>query len=350
MKRVLTLVVMFCALFANSNESANSSLNWEELEAKGRLATSIRAKNVTRVYSPHPNAFHLLYALDKNKLSGAIFTWNAYEKHFLPKELLNAPLVGGFYGQGVVPNFEVLASLKPQLVLMGEGAKGSKETKIFADLSSDVMLLNITTLQDHILALHKLSWALNADERGAKLMIDAQKTLDFAASLRQKLKNSPALSVYYAQGANGLQTECQGSSHIELVELLGAKSPLKCPNADGFGRVSVTFEEVVKFNPDVILVYDKTFFDSLKTDKKWRLLKAVREGRVYLLPRGPFSWFDRPSSFMRFLGVKWLAKVLYQDLTSNLDIFAEAKEFYKLWLDYDLDEATFNAVLNADFK
>ncbi len=334
-------------------------LDWTQLDADAAQLRHIRALNVSRVYSPNPTAFHILYALDERLVTGAIFRWNAFERAFITPRLLDAPLVGGFYGQGVTPNFEVLASLRPQLVLMSAFARGSKEVRIFGDLGAEVMLLDIETLEDYIAAIHRLGFALGRDERAAELIVSAQNSLAFATALRERLATSGAKSprVYYAQGADGLQTECAGSYHAVLIELVGGQIALNCDarqskSSRGFGRVSVSFEEVVAMQPDVVLVYEREFWRRLQTDPKWQLVRAVREGRVHMIPRGPFSWFDRPPSFMRFLGVRWLAGLLYPDIYAELggrDIAVEAREFYKLWLGVDLTDELLQKVMFADF-
>lgn len=55
------------------------------------------------------------------------------------------------------------------------------------------------------------------------------------------------------------------------------------------------------------------------------------DGRVYLIPRHPFNRFDLPPSFMRILGLKWIAGILYPK-EYPVDIAKEAVDFYHLFL------------------
>ncbi|MDL0089595.1 hypothetical protein [Campylobacter gastrosuis] len=43
----------------------------------------------------------------------------------------------------------------------------------------------------------------------------------------------------------------------------------KCGILSEYGRVGVSFEQVLAYNPDVILVYQRQFFDEIFNDKKW---------------------------------------------------------------------------------
>jgi iron complex transport system substrate-binding protein len=59
---------------------------------------------------------------------------------------------------------------------------------------------------------------------------------------------------------------------------------------------------------------------------------------VWFIPDLPLNWFDRPPSFMRFLGLQWLAHRLYPQRFS-VDLHGESRRFYKQFLGVELDEA-----------
>ena len=104
-------------------------------------------------------------------------------------------------------------------------------------------------------------------------------------------------------------------------------------------------EQLLLYDPEVILVKEPTFFATIFTDPRWTNLRAVRDKRVYLIPCEPFNWFDRPPSFMRLLGIKWLLSLLHPDLY-RVDMVAETHDFYKLFLGVDLSEIQTREVLN----
>ena len=72
---------------------------------------------------------------------------------------------------------------------------------------------------------------------------------------------------------------------------------------------------------------------------------AVKDKRVYLIPYEPFNWFDRPPSFMRLLGIKWLLNLLHPD-RFPVDMVAETQNFYRLFLGVELTAAQAREVLN----
>jgi iron complex transport system substrate-binding protein len=103
----------------------------------------------------------------------------------------------------------------------------------------------------------------------------------------------------------------------------------------------ISLEQVMLYNPDVMLVLEPVFFKAVFSDPRWRRIGAVKEERVYFIPNQPFNWFDRPPSFMRLLGAKWLANHLYPE-RYRVDLMRETQEFFRLFLGVNLspEEAT----------
>ena len=106
----------------------------------------------------------------------------------------------------------------------------------------------------------------------------------------------------------------------------------------------VTLEEVLLSEPEVILAKEEAFFRSVRGNPAWSQIRAVRDGRVLLIPSSPFNWFDRPPSFMRILGLCWLTKKLHPGRYSK-DLVAETKSFYRLFLGVELDDDAARAVI-----
>jgi iron complex transport system substrate-binding protein len=106
----------------------------------------------------------------------------------------------------------------------------------------------------------------------------------------------------------------------------------------------ISMEQLLLYDPEVILVKEKTFFAGMSTDPRWQNIRAVKSGRVYLIPHVPFNWFDRPPSFMRLLGIKWLLNVLHPD-RYHIDMVEEARAFYHLFLGVDLSEKDAQEIL-----
>ena len=77
------------------------------------------------------------------------------------------------------------------------------------------------------------------------------------------------------------------------------------------GLATVSIEQVLLWNPDVIITIDRDFAANVKKDPAWIGVAAAQAGRVHLAPKLPFGWVDFPPSVNRLIGLWWLAKILY---------------------------------------
>ena len=109
----------------------------------------------------------------------------------------------------------------------------------------------------------------------------------------------------------GLSTECDDAIHVELLKLAGDVNVHRCHTSSHKGMEKISMETLLQYDPDVILVQERSLYERIGAHPTWRHLNAVKNGRVYLIPRLPFNWFDRPPSFMRILGLQWVMSTLY---------------------------------------
>jgi iron complex transport system substrate-binding protein len=100
----------------------------------------------------------------------------------------------------------------------------------------------------------------------------------------------------------------------------------------------ISVEQIVALKPSLILSQDKGFASSAKSSPLWRNVEAVKSGRIVTVPHAPFNWLDRPPSYMRALGVQWLANLFYP-ARFPLEVKAETKTFYRLFLGVDVSDA-----------
>jgi len=339
MFRVIILVI---SLFI----SANAVIFEDMLKEKVSLKKEI--KDIKKIYASSPILLYTLYAIDKEKIAGLNFPFNQGESKYLDKKIVGLPVLGGWFGKGRTPNSEMILQVNPDLILVSEFTKKMGEQKIKASLGNrDIPLvyLKSNTLEELVNSFSFIGKLTNQEERANRLLQYGNDSLVLAKEISEKVIKKP--KVYYAEGKNGLQTECDSSLHAELINLAGGKNVHKCQIQNQFGKQTVNFEQVLTYNPEIILVYDKEFYQKIYKDNKWKHIDAVKNKKVYLLPKGPFSWFDRPPSFMKLLGLKWLLSVFHPEIY-QLDIQAEAKLFYKLFLNMELSEKQLNEIMGKE--
>lgn len=302
---------------------------------------------IKRVYASTPTLLYLLYAVSRHSIVGLNYEFNELERPYLDKKVIDQEVVGGFFGKAKIPNSEKLLALSPDLILANNNVKQlGKLREIFTHVKKPILYFELKNLDDYIAAIEILGEVLDKKQRANELIKYAKQSLELKDRVQDVIAKHSLKKprVYYAQGFDGLLSECEGSPHALLIALSGANNVHKCENISEYGRVKLSFEQVLTYQPDVILVYEKSFYDRIFTDKKWSLLKAVKDKKVYLIPRKPFSWFDRPPSFMRFLGLRWLVSLNYNEYF-DIDMVSETIEFYKLFLDVNLTQEQAKEIL-----
>ena len=195
-------------------------------------------------------------------------------------------------------------------------------------------------------AYDKLGELLGMEEAAGERSDYIRAVLDRAAACRGRIEEP--VTFYYGQGEYGLATSGVGSTHTEAVETAGGVNVAQLEITTGAGQSEVSFEQVLLWDPDVILLDPDSNYEEIFDDPVWRELRAVQDGRVYEIPFGPYSWTDRPPSVQRVMGVLWAGKLLYPQLYGG-DIVAEAQEFYRLFFHYELAREEAEGLLAHSF-
>jgi len=326
------------------------------------LATSVGAREITdmfgrhfslsdhprKVYSASPPNTWLLYAIDPTMLAGLNFPIKEKDDRFLHRHVLRLPLIGGTFGEASTPNMEMLLRVNPELVVVSndETPLSRKVNQGMKMLKKPVLEMTLDSLADYPEAFLRMGRILGREERGKKLGGFCRGTLAHAAAFSRAIPHDKRTPVYYAEGADGLATECDNSRHSELIRLAGGMNVHRCKAKDLFGMEKVSLEQVIIYNPAVILAMDKGFYRRVWNDPRWRGIRAVKNRRVYLIPYQPINWFDRPPSFMRFIGLKWVMKCLYPH-DYRVDIVNEAREFYRLFLGVEVTDKEMRKVISV---
>ena len=304
--------------------------------------------SISKVVAVSPPGTYLLYAIDPLLIGGLNFPPWEQEKKYTIKGYSQLPVIGGLAGQSRNINREVLLQVKPDFIVYWawkDDATSNKFLESLEPLHFPLVSVHLNSINDYPEALRFLADAVNRKERGETLSKYATDTLTEAKAVNARIPEDKKITVYYAEGADGLSTEGADSLHAELIPLAGGVNVHKGEQFDHYGMEKISMEQLILYDPEVVLVKEKAFFDTVYNDPRWKNLRAVREKHVYLIPCVPFNWFDRPPSYMRLLGVKWLLNTLHPDLC-KIDMVEETKAFYKLFLSVDLKDKDVLEVLN----
>lgn len=297
---------------------------------------------VTRVFPAGPPAAIMLYTLAPELLLGWPRANRPEEIEFLLPDIGSRPEIGRITGRGNTANLEVVIALKPDLIL--DVGSTSQTFVSLAERVREQIGIPYALLDgrfDATAASYRTLGALIGHEKQAEaLATHVEET--FSAILRpiESVTASERPRVYYARGPRGLETGLGGSINVETIEMLARN----VAGEQRGGLANVSIEQVLLWNPDVIVTIDQTFAANVKSDPAWSSISAVQKGRVHLSPKLPFGWVDFPPSVNRLIGLWWLAKILYPDRFPQ-DINTLTRDFYKRFYRVDISDAQLVRVL-----
>lgn len=301
--------------------------------------------SIQKVYAPSPYGAYALYAMNPSLLVGWIFSIDSNNYPFLDEKMKTLPTIGRIFGTGQSANLEVLLSQHPDLIVMWSHKNEitKKEEEQLKLLNTPIIYVKEENFLDYPNIFLFLGEVLNQKDRGKTLATYTQNIFKKIKETLEKIPSNEKPKVYYAEGIDGLATECDNSVHVELLKIVGDVNIHRCQTSSHKGLEKISMEKIIQYNPDVILIQEKLFFEKIKNSELWKDIKAVKNNQVYLIPKKPFNWFDRPPSFMRILGIQWLMANLYPTYY-QIDIEEETKNFYKLFLNSSLNDSQINTI------
>jgi len=295
-------------------------------DATGRTLP-IPAK-VARVFPAGPPAAILLYTLAPDLLLGWPRANRPEECAYMLPDICARPEVGRLTGRGNTANLETVIALKPDLILDVGSTRAT-----FVSLAERVQAqtgIPYALLDGRFGAIpetyRKLGELVHREADAKKLADYADRTLK---TIQQRIADIPQNKrprVYYARGPRGLVTGLGGSINVETIELLARN----IAGGTHGGLANMSIEQVLLWNPEVIVTIERFFAAIVYQDPAWRAVDAVKNKRVHLSPKMPFGWVDFPPAVNRLIGLWWLAKILYPELFPE-DLTKLTREFYTLF-------------------
>lgn len=264
-----------------------------------------------RVFAAGAPAAVLIAAVAPERLLGWPMQVSPAALAQLPASLRTLPMVGRLAGRGSTVSLERLLALQPDLVLdAGDFDANYRDSaeRVWQQTGIPIELV-AGRLADHPAQLRHVGKLLGVAARGQALAKAAEAQL---ALVRDVLATRPATSrptVYYGRGSDGLESGLAGSINTEVIEFCGGRNVAAAAGNGGLARVSL--EQLLAWDPDVILTQDAAFAARAPQDPRWRSLRAVREGRLHCAPVLPFGWLDGPPGVNRLPGLPWLVSRLH---------------------------------------
>lgn len=306
---------------------------------------------IERIVPSGPLSQQMLLSIAGDKMIALTNSLNEGEVYYLGKEYQALPVIGQFFGSQDM-NMEELARLAPQVVIDIGEPKGN----IADDMDTITMQTGIPAifieadLDKYGDAYRILGELLDRKEKGATLGEYCDRVFADVQERMDKIPKDERPTFAYLQGDSGLNALSKGTYHATIMDMLGNNVvEVESPSSRGIGD-EINMEQLIIWQPEIIFFASGSVYSEVEDDPAFSSLVAIKEGKYYEVPGQPYNWLGTPPSVNRYIGLQWMAHILYPDIfTEKIEDIVQ--EYYKLFYDYEMtSEEYVDMMLNSSLK
>ena len=259
---VTMLTFMVGCSSSESNESNVTNSNGEEVV----VATSVAVTEI----------------LDKLGVEVSGVPTTSYE---LPESTKDATEVGS----PMNPDLEIIKSLNPTCVVSVD-TLGSDFEKQFTENNIPSMFVNLSTVDGLKETIANLGEKFDKSEKAAEIIAELENK-ENELNLSKKENKKDVLILFGAPGSVMVSTD---NSYVgNLVKIAGGNNIFE---SESSSFIQVNMEEIIKRNPDKILIMTHAVPEEAKKTVEeefakatWQQLDAIKNNKVYYLENGYFG-------------------------------------------------------------
>ena len=300
-------------------------------------------ERIERVAVTGPLGQIAVFAIAPDSLVGLCSAWDSAAQPYIDTEKYDLPVIGQVYGGKGNVNLEELLAVNPQVIIDVGEPKG--------DIAGD---LNALQEQTGLPFVHISAYIDSLDRTYTRLgellgMPDESRALaDYCADVYARVKalaeSVQKKRLLFVVGLEGLGVIARDSYHSAVIDMLAQNlAVLDAPSSRGTGN-EVDMEQILAWDPDVILFSESSAFESAQHDPLWQAVSAVAANAYYEVPVGPYNWMGFPPGMQRLLGMLWMGKTLYPD-EADWDMYEETKRHFALFYHSELTRGQYDALV-----
>lgn len=242
-------------------------------------------------------------------------------------------------------NIEELVRTNPDVVFVKtDSSSNAAEAEKINKSNIPYLVVDFNNIKEQQYAMAMIAKAVGISEKAEKYNKYYQSRLELIQKQVADIPREQRVRVYHSIN-EATRTDIKGSLSSEWLNATGAINVSLSGNLKNLeGKYFASLEQILLWNPDVILVNDLGVADYIMSNKQWAPLKAVENKRVFQLPNGISRW-GHPSSPETPLAIMWTAKTIYPDKFADLDIAAETKNFYREFFGMNLSDEVVNKII-----
>lgn len=254
-----------------------------------------------RIISLMPSNTETLFALGLNDEIIGVLDYDNYPEEATEKEKVGDMEI----------NLEKIIALEPDVVFAHASNYAEDAFNQLHDIGVQVVVVNdATSFQETYESIDMLAMATGTQEQGEEIITTMQ---DKVTQLQEKAKDVQEQAAVWVEVDPDLYTTGEQTFMHEMLEMIQANNVAE----DHEGWIQLTEEEVISFNPDVIVITYGDYIEDAKEQvlarEAWQTVAAIKNERVYDVDPDIVT---RPGPRL-VEGVEELAKAIYPEVFGN---------------------------------
>lgn len=349
MKKSLIIFLLMTAMVITSCTPENKQLR--ELKQGEILVTDssnrqvILDQNPQRIAAIFSPAVHIISALGGSKQIQSVSKGNMRDilllEIFPEIKKARTPKGGGDFNIE-----ELIKHPSPDLIICDrETANDEGMLDKMDDLGIPVVTIDFKNIEQQKNSIHMIGKILDKELKAKEYCDEIDNSMEFIKDRIERLNKTEEKTIYHSVNEL-LRTDIEGSVTTEVMKALKLKQyGVKRLGNEG-NKNYINLEELLSYDPDLFIVNGEDVFRYINQSEQFKSLKSHKQGHIYNLPTGISRW-GQHYSVETALFSKWLAKTAYPNDFKDIDMKKEAKNFYRKYMDTELDDKTIDEILEG---
>jgi iron complex transport system substrate-binding protein len=221
-----------------------------------------------RVVSLNPTTTEVMFALGVGDRLVGRSRWDLW-----PAAAARVPAVG----DGIRPNVEAVLATRPELVVLYASADNRAAARALREAGVATLAVKVDSIAEFRRVTRTLGDVMGQADVARATVDSVDATL---ARVRRLTSAGPRPTLLWRAWDAPLMVIGGGSYLTELFEIAGGRNVFA---DDPRPSPQVSFEEVLRRNPDRMIVTSDASVAKLRVDARWRTLPAVRDNRLVVV-------------------------------------------------------------------
>ncbi|MFH2059258.1 MAG: ABC transporter substrate-binding protein [Pseudomonadota bacterium] len=311
------------------------------MDSKGRVITL--AKTPERIGCLYAFCGHVVTMLDRGPDMVAIV--NGLKKDLLLNQIVPSIKKMPVPAKGGIINIEALLKTRPDIIfLKPETAAITAEIKKLERFKLPYFVAGYRSMAQQMAIIENMGKAIGRYDKALAYTRYYKNIIKKVSSITIAIPNEKRQRLYHSIN-EATRTDAPGTIEADWTKVTGVINVsvgnfLHTKGNKHFADI----EQIIIWNPDVIIVNEDGVDKKILTDKKWASIKAVQNKQVYAIPVGISRW-GHPGGLETPLAILWTAKKVYPKYFLDIDLRKEIQHFYKTFFNIKLNKAMIDKIL-----